>query len=140
MELKCFYHIFISLFWSKNVFHIIAVELVIVSLYIKTVMNRYFPTLQAIILWISLLCIISSSAESALFRASENSLKHTLSRYDLWYSDTKFRHCTLYCHFVDSRAYRDTNNLKEFIFSHKNWRFYSWKLSLSKNNEDMRLF
>lgn len=129
---------------AKNVFHI-AVELVTVSIHVKTVMNRYFPARQTIIPWISLLYIISSCAESALFRASANKvsntlIRYTLSSYDLWYSVAKFRHCTLYCHFVDSRVYSDTNNLKSsFFLTYSNWRFYIRKLSLSKGNEEMRL-
>lgn len=84
-------------------------------------MNRYFPALQMIILWISLLCIISSSAESALLRASANEVSNTLIRYslssyDLWYSVAEFRHCALYCHFLCSRVCSDTNNLKSSLF------------------------
>lgn len=144
MELKCFCHFFSFLRFdqTKNVFRIIAVELVTVNTHVKTVMNRYFPALQTIILWISLLCIISSSVESASFRASANKVSNTLIRYasssyDLWHLVA--RHCTLYCHFVDTRVYSDTNNLKNSFFSHNNWRFYISKLSLSKGNKGMKL-
>lgn len=106
---------------TEKVVHLVPVELVTVNIYVKMIMNRYFPALQMIILWISLLSILPSSAESALLRASANKvsntlIRYTLSSYDLWYSVAKFRHCILRCHFVDSGIWNDTNNLRSSFF------------------------